>query len=85
MPVALGTLCLITRGYFYPLLFSFSYQIESKLTFLIYPDVQRQNHPDKQTNTKNAGHVHRDDDFVQGFAALCLYTGTYFSKLPCIS
>ena len=81
MPVALGTLCLIIRGHFYPLLLPFSSLIASKHALLIYPGVQRENHPDKQTNTqtpKNVGHVHKDLDFVQGFATLCFYRHLLF-------
>lgn len=36
----------------------------------------------KHVNSRNTCHVHRDLDFVQGFADICLYTGTCFSKLP---
>ena len=37
---------------------------------------------DKHLNTRNTCHVHRDLNSVQGFADICLYTGTCFSKLP---
>lgn len=83
--VALGTLCLGTKGNLYPLLVRFScleLLLSTHFSLIQMYKGKSLRRAGKHLNTRNTCHVHRDLNFVQGFADLCLYTGTCFSKLP---
>lgn len=83
--VALGTLCLGTKGNLYPLLLLFScleLLLSTHFSLIQICKGKSLRRAGKHPNTRNTCHVHRDLNFVQGFADIYLYTGTCFSKLP---